>query len=316
MTTKKAPKNEINPKPGIQINRSRGGGKKKPDLFANFRNTEHPLDNLLPPLDAQQEKLLDAQQEKSETPNGLKVGRPTDELLGVKTPNNESWTPNSTKELGVKTPNNNKLDAQLAEKPNKKEKRKIWESHRTTDRLALRPNTEILRKFKLFCVEKNLNLTEFFEMAGLKLIELDAQQVEKLGVLTPLDDRRLKIMFKSRPLIINLYLRYNSIFNELTTADDGKKWSARWTSRDDEAAVRYNNVSATIVELGILQTQIQKGFRTSRIQTFKYYTDEIEKVLTSGASDEMLETILKYHRQLWTNQTGREVNLEFLEKNE
>jgi hypothetical protein len=32
----------------IKINRSRGSGKKRPDLFARLRNTEHPLDNIFP----------------------------------------------------------------------------------------------------------------------------------------------------------------------------------------------------------------------------------------------------------------------------
>ena len=55
-----------------------------------------------------------------------------------------------------------------------------------------------------------------------------------------------------------------------------------------------------------------KGIRASQIKTFHYYTSEIEKVLASGISDEMLDTILKYHRQLWKNQTGRELDLGFL----
>jgi hypothetical protein len=32
----------------IEINRRESGGKKKPDLFAKFRNTEHPLDSVIP----------------------------------------------------------------------------------------------------------------------------------------------------------------------------------------------------------------------------------------------------------------------------
>jgi hypothetical protein len=55
-----------------------------------------------------------------------------------------------------------------------------------------------------------------------------------------------------------------------------------------------------------------QGIRTSQIKTFHYYTSEIEKVLASGTSDKMFDTILKYHRQLWKNQTGREVDLGFL----
>jgi hypothetical protein len=41
-------KKEKPQKPKIEINRRKSGGKKKPDLFAKFRNTEHPLDSLVP----------------------------------------------------------------------------------------------------------------------------------------------------------------------------------------------------------------------------------------------------------------------------
>lgn len=94
----------------------------------------------------------------------------------------------------------------------------------------------------------------------------------------------------------------------------GKKWVARWSPRNDESAIRYNDLPVAMVELGILQTEIQKGFGSSRIQTFKYYMDEIENVLGSGIPDEMLDTILQYHRQVWKKQTGRKVELSFLEE--
>jgi hypothetical protein len=41
-------KKEKPQKPKIEINRRESGGKKKPDLFAKFRNTEHPLDSVIP----------------------------------------------------------------------------------------------------------------------------------------------------------------------------------------------------------------------------------------------------------------------------
>ena len=138
--------------------------------------------------------------------------------------------------------------------------------------------------------------------------DLDIQTDIGLDSLIALDDRRLKMLFKTKPSIINLYLRYNSIFNELS----GSKWAAKWSPRDDETAGKYNEVLISIVELGIIHTQLNKGIGAGKIQTFKYYTDEIEKVLISGVSDEMLETILQYHRQMWKNTTNREIDLEFL----
>lgn len=41
-------KKKSDKQPTIQIKRNRTSGKKKPDLFAKFRNTEHPLDDIMP----------------------------------------------------------------------------------------------------------------------------------------------------------------------------------------------------------------------------------------------------------------------------
>ena len=213
------------------------------------------------------------------------------------------------------------LDSRIAEPEisdsQAKKEKKDWQKYdksRKSKGVFLRTSEEITKKFKQFCIANDWDFSQGTELAWNKLMnDLDSQPVSDLDSLIALDDRRLKMMFKTKVFIINLYLRYNSIFNEIA-AGGGKKWSARWSPRDDESAQRYNDLPPAIIELGILQTQIQKGFRTSRIQTFKYYTDEIEKVLASGVSDEMLNTILIYHRQIWKNQTGREVDLSFLEK--
>ncbi|HEY8559547.1 MAG TPA: hypothetical protein VIL74_04025, partial [Pyrinomonadaceae bacterium] len=251
--TKKAPKDEPKIKPGIQINRSRGGGKKKPDLFARLRDTGHPLDNIIPveldfqpgdKLDVQpiinrtssefttgrpEEKNLGAQPRKQKTSRREKLGRPATNALDVLASSAGDWTSSETQQLDAKTSSRKLLDVQ----PTKKnEKWRNWEKSRGTDRVSLRPASDILRKFKVFCAEKGLGMTEFFEIAGLKFIELDVQSEQQLDVLTPIDDRRLKIMFKTKPFIINLYLRYNSVFNELSSAA-GKKWTARWSPRDD-----------------------------------------------------------------------------------
>lgn len=45
---KKTKTSEDNTAASIKINRSRGSGKKRADLFARLRNTEHPLDNIFP----------------------------------------------------------------------------------------------------------------------------------------------------------------------------------------------------------------------------------------------------------------------------
>lgn len=257
-----------------------------------------------------------------EKPNNEKLGTqienfgyPTIENLGTLVPKNEIRVPKSMGDLGTKVPKNKKLGTQKYEKVKNYQK---YEKARSTISVHVRADEAIFKKIQHFLVENKKEfptMKEFFEMsAGLLIDTFGYPNNKSLGTLVPHDDRRMKMLYKSRDFIINLYLAYNSIFNELSAAKGKAIWAARWSPRDDEAAYRYNEISPVVIELGILQTQIQKGFGTSRIQTFKYYTDEIEKVLTSGVSDEMLTTILEYHRTIWTNQTKRKVDLEFLKK--
>jgi hypothetical protein len=78
------------------------------------------------------------------------------------------------------------------------------------------------------------------------------------------NDRRLNSLWKTQPRIINLYLAYNPVFNEKT----------KWNVRDDDAGLPFNNVDIRIVEMGIIQTQANKGF-TGKINSFSYYVPEI-----------------------------------------
>jgi hypothetical protein len=381
------------PKPTIQINRNRGGGKKRPDLFANIRNLEHPLDNMFPneqvlslsdfPFDS-----LDSQDSNSRISKSKEAGYPTDggldiQKLKVGYPNQETSDsqansfgylatenldsqndsigypkqnilaiqseitgyPNSetldsqiknignpktetldsliakdesriskkTKNLDIQISKDDNLDIQIEEK---KTDWKKYEVKRLAKGVFLRTNDDLTKRFKQFCIGKDWDFSYGTELAWNKLMtDLDIQTSSDLDSLIALDNRRLIMMFKTKPFIINLYLAYNSVFNEISDAKTKGKWSVRWTPRDDEAAFRFNDVEPQIIELGIIQTQMNKGFGQSKIQTFKYYLDEIEKVLTSGISEEMLTTILEYHRQLWKNTTKKEVDLSFLVNN-
>lgn len=260
--------------------------------------------------DTQSIQSLDTQIINTETLKSANSGQPEYKSLSAEAPELKTDAPRKTKAKGAPAPKSEKVLH-----PKNEEWRK-YDKARSTVRVNLHVDREIDKKVRKYCfidAEPKVELREFYERAAVHLLNfLDTQNLGSLSAETPLDDRRLKMMFKTKPFIINLYLRYNTVFNELSGI--GKKWTARWSPRDDEAATRYNELSPDIIELGILQTQIQKGLGTSRIQTFKYYVDEIENVLGSGVSDEMLKTILEYHRQIWKKQTGREVDLSFLEE--
>ncbi len=338
-------KSNQKPKLTIQINRNRGGGKKRPDLFANIRNLEHPLDSMFPDeqvishpelfsktLDSQisEDRIakteiigypiiqnLDSQPDNIGYPSSenldsqkINIGYPNSENLDSLIAKNDIWIAKKPKNLDSKIAKDLNLDSQTEEK---KINWKKYDTKRSAKGVFLRTNDDLTKRFKQFCIGKDWDFSYGTELAWNKLMtDLDSQTSGDLDSLIALDNRRLMIMFKTNNLIINLYLAYNSVFNEISEANSKGKWSARWTPRDDEAAFRYNNIAPMIVELGIIQTQMNKGFGQSKIQTFKYYLDEIEKVLTSGVNDETLETILQYHRQIWKNTTKREIDLSFM----
>ena len=186
------------------------------------------------------------------------------------------------------------------------------ESARTTGRMNIRPSPELEKKFRIYCAANGMNLTEFFELAGLRMIEVDSQASGEVGALAPLDDRRLTIRYRTRVPIINLYLAYTARFNEHSANAVGK-WSGKWIARDDEAGAEFNEIDIKIVELGIIQTQANKGIGNGKIQTFKYYIDEIRNVLQQNMADDTLKIMVTHQRGTLTRWFGRDLDLSFLE---
>ncbi len=224
------------------------------------------------------------------------TGRPQIEELDVLTPKQEK----PAKILDAQTPKNKKLDAQNSKNWVK------YEEHRSTDRLALRPSVEILQKAKVYAAENGLNLTELFELAVMNLIDLDAQNSKKLGVKTPLDDRRSRLLYKTDFRIINLWLEYNRILDE----------KSKWKPKDDIAGVEYNNVDLRLIEIGIIQThnnyfEIEGPVDPPR--SFKYYTPEIDKVMRLPPPEEALDKMLLRHREWWKQKTGKTIDFSFLD---
>jgi hypothetical protein len=103
-------------------------------------------------------------------------------------------------------------------------------------------------------------------------------------------------MWKSKPVVINLYYAYNQFF---TTR-------VRWRAKDDRTGQNYNDVDPRIIELGIIQTQSNlfgEGVeKTTTINGFQYYTHEIKKFMMYQNKPEILDTILKINREAWTKQ--------------
>jgi hypothetical protein len=252
---------------------------------------------------------VDATGTENPASTAVETERPPARQVDRLAPGDVDGAPTASSDVGAQQSTISKTGAHTSRDWNK------VEDQRGTGRAALRPNKEILRKFKVYCASNNFTLTEFFELAGMRFLELDAQIDGEVGAMAPLDDRRLKMRYKTRVSIINLYLAYTARFNEHSGNAAGK-WSGKWLPRDDEAAYVFNDVDIKAIEEGIIQTQHNKGIGNGKIQTFKYYVDEIQNVLQANMPESALAVMVDYHRATLNRKFGKEVDLSFLEASE
>lgn len=148
---------------------------------------------------------------------------------------------------------------------------------------------DILQRIKHFCVEHGLEQQEFVELAAIHFMGVvDSQKGEVVDSMLAIDDRRLMILFTTEPSIINLYLQYNS--------------ENRWKPSDDYVGQRYNGKDIRLLEIGIIQTQFNARFK--KINSFKYYTTEIDIALETPLAEETIEVMLKQGRRRWQEARG------------
>lgn len=301
MTKKKPEKEDSN----LQL-KTRQPGKVNKNYFGDFKSrfeeNLHPLDEMFPqPISSEKSNEKDPENSQNKADDS---GHPAGENLGAYAPRNDSDAPSEKNFLGVYTPRKKESGH-----PKNANWRK-YEKTRSTIRINLHIDKEIDRKVRQHCkidAHPKTDLKEFYERAAVMLLDfLDTQAPQSLGAWTPYDDRRLMRTYKSNVPIINLYLAYNFFFNEKT----------KWTMKDDEAGLRFSEVDIRIVELGIIQTHFNRGFRPGKINSFHYYTNQIEELTTLEFGEETLKAMLKINRTRWQQAAGRELDLKFLEPNE
>ncbi|MBA3242044.1 MAG: hypothetical protein H0T60_12525 [Acidobacteria bacterium] len=153
-----------------------------------------------------------------------------------------------------------------------------------------RLSSETVNRIKHFCVDHGLELQEFAELSAIHFMDsVDSQKIEKPASGLASDERELMILFKTEPSIINLYLQYNP--------------ENRWKPADDYEGMRYNGKDGRLIEIGIIQTQFNARFK--KINSFKYYTTEIDIALETPLAEETIEIMLKQGRRRWNEATGR-----------
>lgn len=139
----------------------------------------------------------------------------------------------------------------------------------------------IAKQIAIFCAKRELEKQDFLEQAAIHFIDhVDIHAEARSDIKISHDDRR-KMIWKTLPSIINLYLGY---------LPDNK-----WKSRDDREASRYNDMDIRNVELGILTTLLRTEQR--KIHSFKYFVEEIDEALAVPLGDETINAMLKRRRQ-------------------
>src|ERR1043165_9703784 len=153
-----------------------------------------------------------------------------------------------------------------------------------------RLSAETVNRIRHFCVDHGLEQQEFAELGAIHFMDsVDSHRAEKSASTLSPDDRELMIMYKTSPTIINLYLKYNP--------------ENRWKPADDYEGVKYNDKDIRLIEAGIIQTQFNARFK--KVNSFKYYTTEIDIALETPLANETIEIMLKHGRRRWREATGK-----------
>lgn len=240
-----------------------------------------------PPGGRPQAEIVDAHKEEPQTPIVEEIRRPQSEPIDASQKPVDAKTPTTISRVGAKTPTRRKSRRPQSKTPG------VYPADRHVgDRVRqhFRVASDLDERFRLFRAKHKLELQEFYELAGVHFIEcVDANKQLGVDANASLDDRGKMILFKTEPSIINLYLQYNP--------------ENRWKPADDYEGIRYNGKDIRLIEVGIIQTQFNARFK--KINSFKYYTTEIDIALETPLTEETIEIMLKQGRRRWREATGR-----------
>lgn len=249
-------------------------------------------------LDSQMENVGYPKPESLES-QVREVGNPAADNLAIKLETAENN--NSGRAKNIAKPKS--LDSQKSDETGKWAK---YDKARATETVFIRAGADIINDVKHFNIDNGLSMREFFELSATAYIEdFGKPKPGDLARNIALDDRRLKIRFKTEERIINLYETYNRVFSPKTL----------WSPTDDRLGVVYNEIDLGVIEMGIIECQVNKleSDPECKINSFKYYRQQINRYLDYNGS-KILQGMVEIGRKRWRQATGREVDLNFLEE--
>lgn len=233
-------------------------------------------------------KLVEAQEQRKSTVADSQLSTVVDSQQAAKSASQlppPSQLPTTPPPPAIKQAASRKVDSHRRKKSDSRK----GDRHRS-DKVPFnnRLSEATVNRIKHFCVDHNLEQQEFAELAAIHFMDaVDSHRTEKPASQLAPDDRELMIMFKTSPAIINIYLQYNP--------------ENRWKPADDYEGVKYNDKDIRLIEVGIIQTQFNARFK--KVNSFKYYTTEIDIALETPLADETIEIMLKHGRRRWEEAT-------------
>jgi predicted DNA binding CopG/RHH family protein len=182
-------------------------------------------------------------------------------------------TPHAASMLATKTPISKTVSAQAAS--HKKDRHAPGKQQ-----LNVRIANDIFQQIKEFCAKNNIPIQDFIEISASRYIEnVASHKTENVARKLAHDDLMIR---KTHDDIIMLYTNYTG---------------NRWKPADDRSGERFNTTDRRHIELGLLQTLLNA--RGKRINSFSYFTPEIEIMMTLQMSPESLGVMLERRRQQW-----------------
>jgi len=177
-------------------------------------------------------------------------------------------------------------------------------------KLTIRLNLDMANKIKQFCLETNLDIQDFIELAAVHYIENVA--VHKIAV----DGHKNKMWPSYDDMMINttdddIIRESAKVDGHISTSDVMIPWSTdddiimlyqnytgnRWKPADDRVGKELHETDRRIIEIGILQTLLNAKGR--KIHSFAYFMPEIQVLMEVNLQRETLDAFLQRRRQQW-----------------
>lgn len=142
------------------------------------------------------------------------------------------------------------------------------------DRVALRPDAELLRQIKLHCVTEGITLTRWFELKALEQIASNDASYGRQGAKAPQIIELNKKRDKELSSIARLFQFWTKAFND-HARHHRSPWTPVWNHRDATEADKLAHIPEQHIEEGILVVLSRREKGSARINSFRYYVAEI-----------------------------------------